>query len=195
MTRTVKKPDIRRQELLDIGVKLFFEAGEKEISIQEVVKQANVATGLFYYYFKSKNDFIDEALNNYVNNEISSLEMILEDRTLTADKKLDAVLEAYFIYAKKMAPFRSSAPFQTERHYALTEKLITQLKSKVNKLVLQGVSENVFEVGDVYTTVGFLLNGLTSVFDAGADISEDSFGVIKKLVYKILNGDQNENNH
>ena len=38
MTRTVKKPDIRRQELLDIGVKLFFEAGEKEISIQEVVK-------------------------------------------------------------------------------------------------------------------------------------------------------------
>ena len=52
-----------------------------------------------------------------------------------------------------------------------------------------------FEVGDVYTTVGFLLNGLTSVFDAGADISEDSFGVIKKLVYKILNGDQNENNH
>ena len=61
MTRTVKKPDIRRQELLDIGVKLFFEAGKKEISIQEVVKQANVATGLFYYYFKSKNDFIDEA--------------------------------------------------------------------------------------------------------------------------------------
>ena len=48
MTRTVMKPDIRRQELLDIGVKLFFEAGKKEISIQEVVKQANVATGLFF---------------------------------------------------------------------------------------------------------------------------------------------------
>ena len=54
---------------------------------------------------------------------------------------------------------------------------------------------NVFEVDDVYTTVGFLLNGLTSVFDASTDISEDSFWVIKKLVYKILHGDQNENNH
>lgn len=189
MTRTVKKPDIRRQELLDIGVRLFFEEGEKEISIQEVVKQADVATGLFYYYFKSKNDFIDEALNNYVYNEISSLEVILEDRTLTADEKLDAVLAAYFKYARKMAPLRSSAPFHTERHYALTEKLITQLKSKVNKLVLQGVSENVFHVGDVPATVGFLLNGLTSVFDTGTDISEDFFQEIKKLVYKILNGD------
>lgn len=195
MTRTVKKPDIRRQELLDIGVKLFLEAGEKEISIQDVVKQANVATGLFYYYFKSKNDFIDEAMNNYVNNEISSLEMILEDRTFTADKKLDAVLEAYFIYAKKMAPYRSSAPFYTERHYALTEKLIEQLKSKVNQLVLQGISDNVFEVDDVSATTGFLLNGLASVFDASADISENFFIEIKKLVYKILKGDSNENNH
>ena len=86
---------------------------------------------------------------------------------------------------RKWHPFSfKCAIFQTERHYALTEKLITQLKSKVNKLVLQGVSENVFEVGDVYTTVGFLLNGLTSVFDAGADISEDSFGVIKNLYIK-----------
>lgn len=55
MSRIVKKPDIRRQELLDIGIKLFFEAGGKGVSIQEVVKQAEVATGLFYYYFKSKD--------------------------------------------------------------------------------------------------------------------------------------------
>ncbi len=195
MVRQVKEYDERYREFLDAGQRLFYTKGYDQTSIQEIIDVVGVAKGLFYYYFKSKNDFIDEALNNYVNNEISSLEMILEDRTLTADKKLDAVLEAYFIYAKKMAPFRSSAPFQTERHYALTEKLITQLKSKVNTLVLQGVSENVFEVDDVYTTVGFLLNGLTSVFDASTDISEDSFWVIKKLVYKILNGDQNENNH
>ena len=63
MSRIVKKPDIRRQELLDIGIKLFFEAGGKGVSIQEVVKQAEVATGLFYYYFKSKDEFLDEALN------------------------------------------------------------------------------------------------------------------------------------
>ena len=60
MARTVKKPDIRRQELLDIGIKLFFEVGEKGISIQQVVKQADVAIGLFYYYFKSKEEFLDE---------------------------------------------------------------------------------------------------------------------------------------
>lgn len=190
MTRTVKKPDIRRQELLDIGVKLFFEAGEKGISIQDVVKQANVATGLFYYYFKSKDEFLDEALNNYVNNEIISFEKILDNSMLTACEKLDAVLEAYFKYAEKMAPLRSSAPFHTERHYALTEKLIIQLKNEVAKLLLQGISEEVFDVSNVYATAGFILNGLTSVFDISAEISEASLEEIKRLVYKVLKGQQ-----
>lgn len=193
MTRTVKKPDIRRQELLDIGVSLFFETGEKGVSIQQVVKQANVATGLFYYYFKSKNEFLDEALNNYVNNEIISFEMILDNSVLTACEKLDAVLEAYFEYAKKMAPLRSSTPFHTEKHYMLTEKLITQLKTKVAELLVQGKSENVFDIGDAYAAAGFILNGLVSVFDVSTDINEASLQEIKRLVYKVLKGQQNEN--
>lgn len=188
MTRTVKKPDMRRQELLDIGVKLFFEAGEKGISIQQVVKRANVATGLFYYYFKSKDEFLDEALNNYVSVQILSLETILENSTLTTWGKLDAVLDAYFKYAKKMAPLRSSTPFHTEKHYALTEKLIAQLKNKVSELLLQGMSENVFDVNDAYITAGFVLKGLTSVFDESTEINESSLEEIKRLVYKVLKG-------
>lgn len=190
MSRTVKKPDIRRQELLDIGVKLFFETGEKGVSIQEVVKQANVAIGLFYYYFKSKDEFLDEALNNYVNNEIVAFERILDNQILGASEKLDALLDAYFQYAKKMAPLRSSNAFHTERHYVLTDKLIAQLKDKVTLLLLQGQSEKVFDVDDVDMIAGFILNGLTSVFDENTNINDASLGVIKRLIYKVLKGQQ-----
>lgn len=188
MKRIVKQPDVRRQELLNIGVKLYFEAGEKGISIQQVVKQANVATGLFYYYFKSKDEFLNEALNNYIREEVQAFEIILEDRTLTACEKMDAVFDAYFKYAKKMAPLRSITAFHTERHYALTEKLIAQLKDKVGKVLLQGLAENVFETGDVSITAGFILNGLTSVFDANTNMSDASLAEVKRLVNKILKG-------
>lgn len=194
MARTVKDHDIRRQELLDIGVRLFLESGEKGISIQEVVRQADVAIGLFYYYFKSKDEFLDEALNDYVNHEIISFEVILNNSTLSACEKLDAVLGAFFSYAKKMAPMRSCGPFHTERHYALTEKLVTRLKSKVVLLLQQGILENTFDVGDVYMTAGFILNGLASVFDASTDISEVSLEEMKRLVYKVLKGQHNEDN-
>lgn len=190
MTRTVKKPDIRRQELLDIGVKLFFETGGNGISVQQIVDQANVATGLFYYYFKSKDEFLDEALNHYIQKEIISFEKIIEDETLTACQKLDAVLDAYFQYAKKVAPLRSITPFHTERHYTLTEKLIAQLKNRTSKMVLQGISENVFDVDDVNITVGFILNGLTSLFDADTEINEAAFDEVKRLVNKLLKGEE-----
>lgn len=190
MARIVKQPDIRRQELLDIGVQLYFDAGEKGISIKQVVKQADVATGLFYYYFKSKDDFLDEALNYYIDKEIFSFEVILEDASLTTYEKLDAVLSAYFQYVDKMAPLRLNKAFHTERHYALTEILIARLHSKVAELLMQGLSENVFEIGDVDITAGFVLSGLSSVFDINTDINKDSILELKRIVYKILKGQQ-----
>lgn len=188
MARIIKQPDIRRQELLNIGLKLYFDVGEKGISVQQVVKRADVATGLFYYYFKSKDDFLDEALNYYIDEKISSFEEILENATLTAYEKLDAVLSAYSQYAQKMLPLRSNKAFHTDKHYALTEKLIARLHSKVSKLLMQGLSENVFEIGDVDITAGFILSGLASVFDINTDISKDSISEIKRIVNKILKG-------
>lgn len=186
MTRIVKQPDIRKQELLDIGAQLYFEAGEKGISIQQVVKQCGVATGLFYYYFKSKDAFLDEALNCYIDKEIRSIEVILEKSELNASQKLDAVCEAYAAYAEKMAPHRSCKAFHTERHYALSEKLIARLKEKVCAVLLQGQAEHVFRLNDAELTAGFVLHGLSSFFDADMQISEARFLELKQLIYKLL---------
>lgn len=53
MSRIVKDPEERKEELLQIGIHFFLQGGAKNVSIQNVVKEANVATGLFYYYFKT----------------------------------------------------------------------------------------------------------------------------------------------
>lgn len=188
MTRIVKQPDIRKQELLDIGVRLYFEAGEKGVSIQQVVKQAGVATGLFYYYFSSKDAFLDEALNDYIDKEIQEMEILLVTEDQTALEKLDAVCNAYFAYAEKMAPHRSSRAFHTERHYVLTEKLIARLKKRICTVLLQGQAQQEFNLQDIELTAGFLLHGLTSMFDADTEVSEQRLQHIKQLIYKVLKG-------
>ena len=182
MTRIVKQSDIRKQELLDIGVRLYFEAGEKGVSIQQVVKQAGVATGLFYYYFSSKDAFLDEALNDYIDKEIQEMEMLLETEGQTAS------CNAYFAYAEKMAPHRSSKAFHTERHYVLTEKLIARLKERICTVLLQGQAQQEFNLQDIELTAGFLLHGLTSMFDADTEVSEQRLQHIKQLIYKVLKG-------
>lgn len=190
MARTVKQPDIRREEFLEIGTDLYFKLGEKGVSIQKIVQQANVATGLFYYYFKSKDEFLDEALNAYINKETSVFEDLLKDDELKAVEKLDAVFDAYFDYVKKMAPYRSSKAFHTQRHYALTEKLTEKLSNEVGEVIRQGALEKIFNVSNIELTSRFIVGGLLSLFEKNAVVNENSLNELKTFVNMLLKGNE-----
>ena len=61
----VKDSDERRNEFVDAAEKLFQENGIVDTTINAIVKEMNVAKGLFYYYFKSKDDVIDAVSEKY----------------------------------------------------------------------------------------------------------------------------------
>ena len=52
----------KRQKLLDTAFSLFTDKGIKNTSIQDIVDNANVAKGTFYFYFKDKQDIIDHLI-------------------------------------------------------------------------------------------------------------------------------------
>jgi AcrR family transcriptional regulator len=67
----------RRNEFVDAAEKLFRENGIVDTTISSIVKEMNVAKGLFYYYFKSKDDVIDAISEKYneVFNEMMNASM------------------------------------------------------------------------------------------------------------------------
>lgn len=64
--RVVKYHDERRQEILDTARKLFLQNGTENTSVAMLVRQIGVAQGLFYYYFKSKEEIMDAVLAQMV---------------------------------------------------------------------------------------------------------------------------------
>lgn len=48
----------RRNQLLDIALTLFSERGVENVSIKDLAAGAEVAQGLIYHYFESKNDLL-----------------------------------------------------------------------------------------------------------------------------------------
>lgn len=60
-----KSNDDRRDEFVDAAEKLFKENGIVDTTISSIVKEMDVAKGLFYYYFKSKDDVIDAISDRY----------------------------------------------------------------------------------------------------------------------------------
>jgi AcrR family transcriptional regulator len=55
--RTRLQVDVRRQQLLDLGLELFGNQTYDELSIDDIAKRAGVSKGLLYHYFPSKRAF------------------------------------------------------------------------------------------------------------------------------------------
>ncbi|WP_327282412.1 TetR/AcrR family transcriptional regulator [Streptomyces sp. NBC_01205] len=51
------RSQVRRTELIGIGRKLFADTAYDALSMDDIAKQAGVAKGLIYYYFKSKRGY------------------------------------------------------------------------------------------------------------------------------------------
>jgi len=50
-------PDSRREQLLELGVRLFAKVSLDELSIEKLAEAAGISRGLLYHYFGNKRDF------------------------------------------------------------------------------------------------------------------------------------------
>ena len=58
--RISKDPEERRYELLEAAGRLFRELGYEKTSVQAITDEVGVAKGLFYHYFDSKADLLNQ---------------------------------------------------------------------------------------------------------------------------------------
>lgn len=87
MTRTVKDPEVRKNELVDAAEELFKKKGYSGTSIADIVNKVGVAHGLFYYYFDSKEDVIDAIVEKLVDDFVVSINKIIDEQDLNAKEK------------------------------------------------------------------------------------------------------------
>lgn len=71
---------------MDAAEKLFKKNGIVDTTVNNIVKEVDVAKGLFYYYFKSKDDVIDAISRRY--NEAFSRSIHEDEKITDWDKKL-----------------------------------------------------------------------------------------------------------
>jgi AcrR family transcriptional regulator len=94
MARTVKAPDIRRNEILEVARQLFYARGYEQTSVQDIIDQVGIAKGTFYHYFGSKLDLLDELIERMVDDSMQIIEPIATDPDLAAPAKFRQLFSA-----------------------------------------------------------------------------------------------------
>lgn len=94
--RTRLDPAVRREQLLEIGARLFAERPFDEVSIEELARLADVSRGLMYRYFATKRDLlravVQEAADRLAVAPVPDSDLPFEEQ-LTA--RLDAYIAAF----------------------------------------------------------------------------------------------------
>ena len=164
--RISKPPEIRRQEILDTAMRVFYEKGYELTSMNDIAKELKVVQGLCYRYFPSKQSLFNEAMEQSVEEICKPFLKILQDRSKKLEKRIDNVMN--FISNKEDGGRYSlffHKPGNESMHEQLTmnmcKRIIPYLCEELNELCKKGE----IAVDNVDTLAQFIMYGQISLWE------------------------------
>ena len=91
----VKKDKPKYKQIIDAAVIVIAENGYHQAQVSKIAKQAGVADGTIYLYFKNKEDILISVFQEKMGVFVSKLEQIIS-RDLDAPTKLGLMIESHF---------------------------------------------------------------------------------------------------
>lgn len=146
LKKNSKKPEVRKQELIEIASRLFAEKGYEAVAVRDILEEVNGAPGMFYYYFKSKQDIYIAAMEQYISERLERKCKIIEDDTVPFDEKLPVfrsmIAEDISGYLERYNP-KADASI-SDSSYKLWDlvQMIGRMVEPYSKFILQGISES-----------------------------------------------------
>lgn len=164
-TRIVKQPDERKSEIIKTAGRLFLQKGVHNTKISKIVETIGVAKGLFYYYFKSKDDVISAVIEHF----ISELDVVLSN-ILSSDinyyKKISKFIDTY-VQIRRMFNKNSCNNNDNDNFsYILLKKSNNLILSYLKLLISTGISKGLLRLRYPDETVTMLVYGLNELMDS-----------------------------
>ena len=199
MKRNSKKPEVRKQELIEIAAKLFAEKGYEAVSVRDILDVVGGAPGMFYYYFKSKQDIYVAAMEQYISERLERKCRMLEDDTLPFRKKLAAfrsmIKEDISGYMERFISNSDASISDTSYKIWDFVQMLNRMVKPYSKFLLQAYNEGhlsvrlkiteenaaIFATFILYGSWGIIYNGKFT--DSGQNFTmEDVIAVTDKLL-------------
>ncbi len=190
MARVTKDPEERKEEIMMAAFQLFATKGFEETAVSDIVKKVGVAQGLFYYYFKSKEQVLEAVLEHYSGELLQKIDHIVLDVSKNALEKMQAIFDAIFDFGEyddRMVSYAHS-PENAEMHQRFMFQTIKKLLPILTEVVKQGVRERLFETSYPEETTAVLLMGIGAYLHSVEDlfVQKEVFHVKKRAFIDII---------
>ena len=188
-----KTKEERRNEIIETAGKLFEEKGYEQTQVQDIVNEIGVAKGLFYYYFKSKDEVMEELADRYADAIIDAVNKLI-DKDITTFDKINRIFQIFIDSAEKkfgifMGILNVKNGITHERIFFNVGKKMVPL---VTELILSGNDNGECNCSDPKFITEFLVSGLFNIMnqispDEKIDYLKEKLPTIKTMILKLYN--------
>ena len=190
--RTVKKPDVRRQEIVDAASELFLTQTYDETTTGQVMGVLGIAKGTIYHYFASKEHLLEAVVDDLAEGYVTRREAELDEAEGGALTRLAVLFSSdRRSDAERRTIEHLHKPGNVKLHTRLLAVLVLRLAPVVADLVRQGVEEGVFDTEHPLEAAELLLAGIQFLTDDGFYPWEDDAlarraAAVPSLVERVL---------
>ena len=169
----MKKGERRKQELLQIAYRLFITRGYENTSVDDIIEEAGVAKGTYYYHFESKEQTLESVIGMMIDRETEAARQILA-APIPAPQKMAGIIEAIRPSQEEL-PIQGALvrPENVVMHDKIRKRLLDTAVPLLSEVVEEGVRDGVFSCDNVPTRVRMLLVLSGDTFDERAYTDQD----------------------
>ncbi len=102
MTRISKDPEERKSEIIAAALQLFNQKGFEATAVSDIVQKIGIAQGTFYYYFGSKDELLDQVMEQFVEQLMQAMDVVVQNKELDAIQKLRQIIRLIFSIGKDL---------------------------------------------------------------------------------------------
>ena len=186
--RVIKK-EYREKELLNIAYKLFSTKGYENTSIDEIIEQACIAKGTYYYYFKSKEETLERVIEMMISQELEKAKAVLKSNLSVQEKLLGIILSMRPNTDETKLQDTINKPENIIMHEKINAKLIKYITPLIADVIEEGNNNGIFDCNNIKERVEIILIIVNNLFDDTTKMQENSKTYIEvfiDLVEKIL---------
>ena len=175
----------RKQELLEIAYKMFITKGYDNTSVDEIIKEADIAKGTFYYYFDSKDEVLDLVINDMIDKEIIVASKYIEMQIPIEQKLIGIITSLRPSIDEKNIAIALNDDTNIKMHRKYNDKLIDSETKLLKEIILEGINKGIFNCNNIEERIKLLLIMSNELFDNN-NYSEKDIEVFVDTTEKIL---------
>lgn len=169
----MKKGQRTKQALLRIAYGLFISRGYENTSVDDIIEEAGIAKGTYYYHFESKEQTLEEVIGMMIDQEAEDARQVLSSGAPVPQKIVGIIASLRPRQEEQPIEGALMRPENALMHAKIKRRLVETVVPLLSEVVEEGIAQGIFSCDNIPERVRMLLVISSEIFDEGQFTQRD----------------------